>query len=205
MNIIITPFQFGEIIKQQYSLDHIAILKLVNDNIELGEMIEGSKRFAALYQSAIRKGILTEDGSAVSNVGKELLQYLEDRKEEKSFVRKKESSDFDSWWGIFPPTDNFVYEDIKFTGCRNLRLNKEECRLKFERLVSDGLYTAEEIIEATRYDVLQKMRESVRKKSNKLTYLQNSLTYLRQHSFESFIELIDKKESDDDENDDVYI
>jgi hypothetical protein len=38
--------------------------------------------------------------------------------------------------------------------------------------------------------VLQKKENSVKQRSNKLTYLQNSATYLNQRSFEPFIELI---------------
>jgi hypothetical protein len=38
--------------------------------------------------------------------------------------------------------------------------------------------------------VLQKKENSVKQRSNKLTYLQNSATYLNQRSYEPFIELI---------------
>jgi hypothetical protein len=38
--------------------------------------------------------------------------------------------------------------------------------------------------------VLQKKESSLKNSTNKLTYMQNSLTYLNQRSFEPFIELI---------------
>jgi hypothetical protein len=46
------------------------------------------------------------------------------------------------------------------------------------------------MIAALEYEVLQKKENSVKVKTNKLTYMQNSLTYLNQRSFEPFIELV---------------
>jgi hypothetical protein len=40
------------------------------------------------------------------------------------------------------------------------------------------------------FDVLQKKENSVKNNDNKLRYMQNSLTYLTQRSFEPFIELV---------------
>jgi hypothetical protein len=79
---------------------------------------------------------------------------------------------------------------VKFTGSRSLRQNKEDCKLKFNKILLEGDYTAAELIAALNYDVLQKKENSVKQRSNKLTYLQNSATYLNQRSFEPFIELI---------------
>jgi hypothetical protein len=56
--------------------------------------------------------------------------------------------------------------------------------------LEEGEYTLEELVEALRFDVLQKKENSVKTNTNKLTYMQNSLTYLNQRSFEPFIELI---------------
>jgi hypothetical protein len=46
------------------------------------------------------------------------------------------------------------------------------------------------MIAALAYEVLQKKENSVKGKVNKLTYMQNSLTYLNQRTFEPFIELV---------------
>jgi hypothetical protein len=54
----------------------------------------------------------------------------------------------------------------------------------------EGDYTEAQLISALEYDVLQKKERSVQSKTNKLTYMQNSLTYLNQRSFEPFIELM---------------
>jgi hypothetical protein len=71
-----------------------------------------------------------------------------------------------------------------------LRQNKDECRLRFDKILLEGEYTAAELIEALKFDVLQKKESSVKSGTNRLTYMQNSLTYLNQRSYEPFIELI---------------
>jgi hypothetical protein len=46
------------------------------------------------------------------------------------------------------------------------------------------------MIAAIEFDVLQKKENSFKTKTNRLTFLQNTLTYLNQRTFEPFIELI---------------
>jgi hypothetical protein len=45
--------------------------------------------------------------------------------------KKPSSSDFELWWKAYPGTDTFTHKGKKFVGCRTLRQNKDECRLKF--------------------------------------------------------------------------
>lgn len=97
---------------------------------------------------------------------------------------------FEQWWKVYPGTDTFSHKGMEFSGNRGLRVNKDECKIKFDKIVNEGEYTAEELIEALKFDVLQKKENSVKTKANKVTYMQNSLTYLNQRSFEPFIELI---------------
>ena len=78
--------------------------------------------------------------------------------------------------------------DLK--GARGLKANKDECKIKFDKIVNEGEYTGEELINAMIYDVQQKKENSVKTSTNRLSYMQNSLTYLNQRSFEPFIELI---------------
>lgn len=73
-----------------------------------------------------------------------------------------------------------------------MRVQKESCKLKFNAILNEGVYTAKQIIDALKYIVLQKKEDSVKKKSNELTYLQNSLTFLNQGSYEPFIEIAQK-------------
>jgi hypothetical protein len=106
-------------------------------------------------------------------------------------VKKKSiTSDFEEWYKVFPGTDTFTHKGKTFTGSRNLRQNPADCRIKFDKILIEGEYTVKELIEALKFDVLQKKEASVQENTNKLKYMQNSLTYLNQRSYEPYIELI---------------
>ena len=63
-------------------------------------------------------------------------------------------------------------------------------KIKFDKILGEGEYTADDMLAALQFDVTQKKENSVKAKANKLTYMQNSLSYLNQRAFEPFIELI---------------
>ena len=71
-----------------------------------------------------------------------------------------------------------------------MRVKKEDCKVKFNNILLEGDYTCDELIAALEYEVLQKKENSIKTKTNRVTFMQNSLTYLNQRSFEPFIELI---------------
>ena len=77
-----------------------------------------------------------------------------------------------------------------FTGDRSLRINKDDCRIKFDKIILEGEYTAEELLGALKLHIRKIKEESLKTNVNKLTYLHNSLTYLNQKDFDPFIELI---------------
>ena len=58
MKLNINPSQFFEMIKNQYSLDHVYLLKIIEEGWDVEEMCEGSERFKALHNSLIRKGLV---------------------------------------------------------------------------------------------------------------------------------------------------
>ena len=71
-----------------------------------------------------------------------------------------------------------------------MRVKKDDCKLKLKKILDEGEYTTDELVAALEYEVLQKKENSVKAGENKLKYMQNSLTYLNQRTFEPFIELI---------------
>ena len=122
--------------------------------------------------------------------GKELLAFF-DTSSRETIVRVKQDGDlFEQWWKVYPGTDTFTHKGESFTGTRGLRVNKDECKIKFDKILGEGEYTADDMLAALQFDVTQKKENSVKAKANKLTYMQNSLSYLNQRSFEPFIELI---------------
>jgi len=158
--------------------------------MDIADMLNGSIKISNIYQSLVRKGLITDDGSELTLIGKDLLEFIETPMVNKFVKKKVDTLEFEQWWKAFPGTDTFTHKDRTFSGSRSLRQNKEGCKLKFDKILLEGEYTAEDLIKALEYDVLQKKENSIKQKANKLTYMQNSLTYLNQRSFEPFIELI---------------
>lgn len=188
MNIKMTFSHFEELLKSGYSLDMLFFIMLVEDGSDVDSICEAPK-LKMLYQTVRRKGLLSE-ANKVTILGKELLAFLNEEKETKLPKKKKTDSDFDKWWSVYPGTDTFTYKSQSFTGTRSMRAKKEECKVKFNNIIAEGDYTANELLAALEYEILQKKENSIKTKTNRLTFMQNSLTYLNQRSFEPFIELI---------------
>jgi hypothetical protein len=163
-------------------------IMLVEDGSDVDSLCEAPK-IKMLHQTVRRKGLLSETNK-VTILGKELLAFLNEEQETKMPKKKKTDTDFDKWWGVYPGTDTFTYKGQSFTGTRSMRAKKEECKVKYNSTLAEGDYTAKELMAALEYEILQKKENSIKTKTNRLTFMQNSLTYLNQRSFEPFIELI---------------
>jgi hypothetical protein len=179
---------FSQIQARGYTLDMVYLLSLFRDNIDVRSM-SSSARINEIIALLIRKGLLTEEDN-ITVEGEDLLKFMDNPGEEVKLVRKKVDDEFDLFWKIFPASDIFEYKGVKFTGSRALRINKEDCKVKLKAILNTGEFSINEIVEAVKYDVQCKMENSIKTKTNKLSYLQNSLTYLRQYSFLPFLELI---------------
>ncbi len=174
-----------------YNLDHVFLLMQIEIGLDFSQ--SENPRMKALHQGIYRKGLITEDGK-VTLRGKELLKYVNETEEQpvakplKKLKIPKEN--FEAWWKAYPGTDTFTHKNTKFTGTRSIRTKKDDCKAKFDNIIAEGEYTVQEMISALEYEVLQKKENSIKHKTNKLTFMQNSLTYLNQRTFEPFIELI---------------
>ena len=191
MKLNLTAFHFKQLLEKGYSLDQIFILKMIHEQSDISILVKENVKISALYQSLIRKGLICEKEDKLTTLGNELLIFLNTKSPERLKRKKSENdSEFEQWWNAFPSVDIFLYKGKQFSGCRTLRQNKDECRLKFEAIVAEGEYTPLMLINALKFDIMQKKEQSIKTGANKLTYLQNSLTYLRQRSHEPYIELI---------------
>jgi hypothetical protein len=190
MNLKVTPYHFEELIKKSYSLDLIFLLKLIEEQFDIQPLCNNSMKIAALHQSLVRKGLITETEDKLTTLGIDLLQFIKSEESTKIVKKKPATTEFEEWWKEYPGTDTFVYKGKKFTGSRSLRRDKDECRLRFDKILLEGEYTATQLIEALKFDVLQKKENSVKTGTNRLAYMQSSNTYLNQRSYEPFIELI---------------
>jgi len=183
-----------EIIQRGFSMDHVILLTWIQEGVSLDIPSRGNK-IQAVYQSLIRKGLVDKD--KLTTLGEDLLVYME-TKDPNKLTKKRtpaekkivETSDFLTWWKAYPGTPNFTYKGMQFEGDRSIRVNQDMCAVKFASIISEGEHTGKDLLDALNYEVLQKKEASVKEKTNKLKYMQNSLTYLNQRTFEPFVELI---------------
>ena len=188
MEIKLNTAHFEEIVKRGYSLDMIFLLKLLE---ETDEAYPNNPKIDNIIQTMERKGLVVAD--VVTEEGKALLAFLSSTEDRPKIPRKKKiavNDSFDLWWKAYPGTDTFEYKGRHFRGTRALRVKKEDCRTKINKIISSGEYTIEELIAALKLEVNQKMENSVKTGQNKMSYMQNSLTYLNQFTYAPFVELV---------------
>jgi hypothetical protein len=186
----LTFSHFEEILKKGYNLDILFLLKLVEEQeCNIQELCAESPKLSVLYQTILRKGLIT-DNCKLTLEGKAIIAFLSLPSDLKIERKKPSVDEFESWWKAYPGTDTFTHKGKDFTGTRGLRAKKDECKLKFNKILGEGEYTTAELIQALEFEVLQKKENSVKTDANKLSFMQNSLTYLNQRTFDPFIELI---------------
>lgn len=89
MKLHITPEQFEQLIKRSYSLDVIYLLKLIDAKYDVKPLYEDSMRLSAIYQSLVRKGLITKDDEKITIIGKDLLKFVGEDNNQTKFVKKK--------------------------------------------------------------------------------------------------------------------
>ena len=192
MNIKITPYHFEQLVKDGYSLDMVFLLKLIEEDFDIKTLCEGDKKTEMLCQTIRRKGLVSEQFK-ITVLGKNLLEFLATRAKTSKIVKKTQTfAEFEKWWAAYPGTDIFTYKGKSFSGGRTLRVNKDDCQIKLNTILAEGEYTIDQLIAALEYEVLQKKENSVKTGTNRLTYMQSSMTYLNQRSFQNYIELINQ-------------
>jgi len=190
MNIKVTAYHFEELLKEGFTLDMVFLLKLADEDYNVKLLCESTPKLQALCQTIYRKGLVS-DNYKVTVIGKKLLEFMDSRAKTSKIVKKTQTfAEFDRWWKTYPGTDIFTYKGKNFTGGRTLRVQKDECQAKLDKILAENEYTIDELIAALEYEVLQKKENSVKTGTNRLAFMQGTVTYLTQRSFEPFIELI---------------
>jgi len=189
MKLNVTPQQFEELIRKGYNIDVIFLLKLIDEQYDVSPLCDGSMKIGSVYHSLIRKALITTDDK-LTTAGRDLLDFMNTKGGARIIKKKPATTDFEEWWKTYPGTDSFEYKGKTFKGTRSLRLYKDDCRLKFDKIILEGEYTAQQLIAALNYELLQKKEASIATNSNRLTFMQGSVVYLNQRTFEPFIELI---------------
>lgn len=182
-----------DLIKKGYSMDHMYILYLLSNNLNVVNFIEESVKLKTLVITLQNKELITKD-LKVTKAGLLFLEFLFGKDTDILTITKKDDNDFEAWWKCYPSTDTFIYNNKTFTGSRALKAKKDECKIKFNKIINEREFTAQQLIKAIEYEVLQKKEESIKNNENKLKYMQNSFKYLNQGSYEAFIELSEQQQ-----------
>ncbi len=178
--------QFQELLKAGYSLDVVYLLRCMEEGIDV---VSENDKIQALIQNIDRKSLVI-DGKLTME-GRSIMDFLSHEGEPKKYAKKKADADwFTNWWKAYPATDTFICSGKKFNGTRALRARKEECKAKLNKILLEGEYKIEDMIEAIKLEIDQKMKNSLKTGENKLSFMQNSLTYLTQRTWESYVELV---------------
>jgi len=188
MKLDITDAHFIELQKKGYTVDIVLMLSWVQKGLDLTHIIEGSKKIEVIYKSMKRKGLITED-EQLTLVGVEILDFISKKTNTKMMKPKPVATDFDRWWEIFPSNDKFTVKGKNFGPTRSFKAKKDGCKLLFDKMTLEGEYTAQQIIDATLYDINLKMERSYKTNSNQLKFLQNSHTYLLNKIFGGFVNM----------------
>ena len=191
MKLNITDKHFLELIKQGFDLNCVFLLKLIHEGNEIDSLCAEHEKISLMKQSLIRKHLISEEGKIYPE-GQELITFIDSKISGK--ISKKvplENDDkFNEFWATYPATNAFSYKGKTFAGDRALKVKKDDCRLKFEKILSEGEYTADDVINALKLEINSKKESSLKSNTNKLTYMQNSLTWFTQKTYEPFIELL---------------
>lgn len=192
-NLSLTCEHFRVLLTQGYSLDMMFLLKVINEELDVSDLLK-EKKIALIHQTLLRKALITNENK-LTEEGKALMAFLSSPIEASVKIEKRkpvEDDKFNKWWNAYPGTDTFEHKGSTFAGSRSLRVRKDECRLAITKILGEGEYTIDELVKALELEVLQKKDNSVKTRVNRLTFMQNSLTYLNQRTFEPFIELVRK-------------
>lgn len=173
-----------ELDKIHLNLSHLYLLQQVSLGLSVEKLSQTSIYLTLVRKEFILGGQLTQKGSLLLKK----TGNLEGIKEVLETHHKSKESRFDEWWSNYPSTDRVMENgNVKFQETRSLRNGKPVCKIKYEKLLEEGIYTHEQMIQALKYEVDLRVSQSIKENTNKVSFMTNSKTYLNNNMFESFI------------------
>jgi hypothetical protein len=182
-NITVEGFQ--TLTQAGLDMNSLFLLDCLRQNYDIGQL---SEKMEAWKQNLWRKGFITDENK-ITLSGNTLLSSVESGLPFQTRTTPEVLSSFELWWKTYPSTDQFEYRGKLFKGSRALRLRKSECNSKFQKILNEGEITVEDLIRALEHEIEMKKERSFEDNENKMRYMQNSLTYLTQRTFDNFIEV----------------
>jgi hypothetical protein len=183
-----TEGQFDSLLKQKIPLECVFLLEML-----VNERDVDNEPYLSYLQRLQRKGYidgkqqLTEYGTALyKSLFEDIVAVKPRRVAEKNDL-------FEQWWETYPMSNDFTINGRHFQGSQMKRMQKAECQKLFNILCNS--FKGEDIIAATAYHINNAKEISFKKRENQLTYIPNSLRYIREKYFEAFIKKVAEKSS----------
>lgn len=189
------------LMKERLTIDHLLILEcLYNEDYDMLDRYDKSftlERALNNYQNLERKELIVPSDDAVyyriSLMGREFYEEVialsMGNTPVPSVIKSTRDKCFDEFWDAYPSTGNWTSDDgRKFMSSRSLRTGtKDNNRKLYNKILNEGRYTHREVIACLKYEVDAKKSQSLTTGVNHLQYMQGSLTWLNQRTFENFI------------------
>jgi hypothetical protein len=183
---LITPSHFRELIKEGISLDLLYLLSIIKEGRDLSQF--RSRKEQALLQSLQRRFLVTED-KKLTLEGEKVFTFLSIDGDVEGYLRPEIADDgFELFWKTYPSTDAVIDKGkVVLKPARSLKGDKKEAAQLYRQILGEGEFTAAQILKALEYEVKMKVETSLKIRENKMKYMQNSSTWLRQRTFAQFI------------------
>lgn len=187
--------------EERLIIDHLLILEcLYNNDLDMLDKYDKNmtiERALNNYQCLERKELIVPSDDEVyyciSLLGKEFYEELLGLSMGLTVtpvdLRSKRDQEFEEFWQAYPSTGNWTADDgRKFLSSRSLRAGKKEDNKRlYNRIINEGRYTHSDILSCLNYEIDIKKKQSIATGVNHLQYMQGSITWLNQRTFENFI------------------
>lgn len=175
-----------------YNLDHYYALELISNNpgsYNLPDSVINTLMRKSLIVSHESKFTITTTGTELYTKIKNCTSYIDPKeaKKELKLIKQSLNESFLEWWTLYPSGDQIIIDGKEFSGSRAFKVQKEACEKKYIELLKE--YTHADLLLGLSYDIFLKKKQCLHSGENKFKYMQNSLTYLNQKTFDSFISM----------------
>jgi DNA-binding MarR family transcriptional regulator len=175
-----------EILHLGLEINHIVVLSKLLDR----EILPEHPKVGAWIQTLERKGYIDKSFN-VTTAGCDVITALKEKKTEIKKQLKPSinvNDAFERWWKAYPATDTFIHKGKRFIGSRSFKNSKDKCKALLAKILIEGKYTIDQLIDALEEEIKLKKDKSVKENKNNMMYMKNTHAYLFQREFEGFIE-----------------
>lgn len=182
------------------NLSHLYILDMLYNGWAYLPPEEKSKKLVIpqLKEVKLLRDRFLVDDNGITETGRRVYLQIRDIAEGdcpvsgKKKVKEVKESRWKEVWKEYPSTANFSYKGMQFKSPRSLKKNELVCEQLYNAILAEKEVTEDQIIAAIITQVSLVKEESFNTGQNKMQYMSNFETYLRQREFMSFLETEDE-------------